>query len=79
MLANMEDHGIVDVFSKFTSQDIAASIYALYRLQRAAIRYQAMEGEMDSHSHPEDLMHVLEDLSHYVVYAAVRIAWFFVV
>jgi hypothetical protein len=75
MLANMEDHGIVDVFSKFTSQEIAASLYALYRLQRAAIRYEACREDREPDRHPEDLMQVLEDLSHYVVYATAAYGW----
>ena len=92
MLASMEDHGIVDVFSKYSPQDIAASLYALYRVQHGANHYQSLqeleqekvqddeEGEESQqqftiHGPPEDLMHVLEDLSHYVVYATAAYGW----
>ena len=75
ILTNMEDHGVVDVFSKYTSQDIAVSFYAFYRLQRAAIRYEAIREAREPDRHPEDLMHVLEDLSHYVVYATAAYGW----
>ena len=91
MLATMEDHGIVDVFSKYSPQDIAASLYALYRVQRGANHYQSLqeleqekvqdneEGEPQHqftiHGPPEDLMHVLDDLSHYVVYATAAYGW----
>jgi len=49
-------------------------VYALYRLQRAAIRYEATQ-QMQPDRHPEDLLQVLEDLSHYVVYAAAAYGW----
>ena len=75
MLANMEDHGIVDVFSKYSSQDVAASLYAFYRLQRAAIRYETIQEMREPDCHPPDLMHVLEDLSHYAVYANAAYGW----
>ena len=71
----MEDHGIVDVFSKFSSQDVAASFYALYRLQRAAIRYEAIYLQEDVWEPPEDWTRVLQDLSHFVVYATAAYGW----
>ena len=75
MLANMEDHGVVDVFAKFSSHEIAKSLYALYRLQRAALRYTATSETKEPDRHPDDLVHVLEDLSHYVVYATAAYGW----
>lgn len=89
ILSSMEDHGIVDVFADYSPKDIAASLYALYRVQRAAIHYQSLqefdqdaktkEGELKQqhavHGPPEDLLDVLEDLSHYVVYATAAYGW----
>jgi len=68
ILENMEDHGIVDIFEKYSAKDIAASFYALYRLQGASKQYQSLY--IDKHQYPPDLEHILEDLSHYVVYAS---------
>jgi hypothetical protein len=83
ILVSAEDHGVVDVFSKYPSQEIVASFYALYRLQRAA-RYYAENSDSTNpteiataaaQDHPEDLLHVLEDLSHYVVFASAAYGW----
>eukprot|EP00797_Seminavis_robusta_P005971 Sro139_g065290.1 Sn1-specific diacylglycerol lipase beta (415) ;mRNA; f:106821-108630 len=75
ILTNMEDHGVVDVFSKYSSQDVAAALYCLYRLQRATKRYETLLDLQEPDRHPEDLLHVLEDLSHYVVYANAAYGW----
>jgi len=81
ILTSMEDHGIIDVFAKYPSQDVAASFYALYRLQHAACQYEQMLLDQDEvqqsslNKEPKDLHHVLEDLSHYVVYATAAYGW----
>jgi hypothetical protein len=75
MLTNMEDHGVVDLFARYSSQDIAASLYALYRLQRASKRYEILQGQRKPYRSPEDLHQVLEDLSHYVLYATAAYGW----
>ena len=81
ILSNVEDHGVVDIFKTYSSQDIAASLYAFYRLQRVARHYEAIhhhhhqEQQQQQHPYPKDLLHVLEDLSHYAVYATAAYGW----
>jgi hypothetical protein len=75
ILINMEDHGIVDLFARYSSQDIAASLYALYRLQRASKRYETVQKLQEPYRYPEDLHQVLENLSHYVLYATAAYGW----
>lgn len=72
ILENAEDHGIVAIFDKYPPADIVASFYALHRLQRVTQQYEA---EHTRHDHPGDLLEVLDDLSHYVLYATAAYGW----
>jgi hypothetical protein len=69
ILTNVEAHGVVDPFN---SKHIWGAVYALSRLQRAAIWHD--------HLHQQSLPEIqdrklLEDLAHYAVYANVAYGW----
>jgi hypothetical protein len=72
ILANVEEHGVVDSFKKYPNQDVWASVYALSRLQRAAIYHDRLYEQSFPVFQDRKL---LEDLAHYVVYANVAYGW----
>jgi hypothetical protein len=72
ILTNVEEHGVVDSFKKYPNQDVWASVYALSRLQRAAIFHDRLYQESFPVAQDSKL---LEDLAYYVVYANVAYGW----
>lgn len=72
ILANVEEHGVVDSFKKYPNQDVWFSVYALSRLQRAAIFHDRLYKQSFPVAQDRKL---LEDLAYYVVYANVAYGW----
>jgi hypothetical protein len=72
ILTNVEEHGVVDSFKKYPNQDVWASVYALSKLQRAAIFHDRLYQQSFPVAQDRKL---LEDLAYYVVYANVAYGW----
>lgn len=79
-MESVDDHGVIDVFKKYPTKDLIASIYALSRLQAATEycdRGKALNGKYASVSD----FPVLEDgelldvLSHYAPFASAAYGW----
>jgi hypothetical protein len=72
ILSNVEEHGVVDSFKKYPNQDVWASVYALSRLQRAAIFHDRLYQQSFPIAQDRKL---LEDLAHFAIYANVAYGW----
>jgi hypothetical protein len=75
ILASVDDHGVIDVISKYEPQELIASIYALSRIQAACQRYNrsnSLPGNGEDGFPTEDL---LDDLNHYAPYATAAYGW----
>jgi hypothetical protein len=72
ILTNVEEHGVVDSFKKYPNQDVIRAIYALSRLQRAAIFHDRLYQQSFPVAQDRKL---LENLAYYVVYANVAYGW----
>jgi hypothetical protein len=70
ILTSVHDHGVVDVFSKYPTQELIASIYTLSRLQKACQFYE--RNQIQSPPIPTRL---LEDLTHYAPFATAAYGW----
>lgn len=77
------EHGVVDIFHRgYKTHDIIFSVYALSRLQSAAMVYEQQQQRrreesspaFDSQNDPADRQ-LLQDLAHYVVYANAVYGW----
>jgi Lipase (class 3) len=73
-----EQHGVVDVFGKYRPYDILAAVFALSRLQNAALIYERRTAGPPS---PEivpdndENKALLRDLAHYALYANAVYGW----
>jgi hypothetical protein len=79
ILANVHtEHGVVDVFGKYRTIDVLASIIALSRLQRIVVPYErAMRIEQNmAHCKAVDLS-LAKELAHYAKYAHAAYGWTF--
>ena len=74
-----DDHGVIDVFSRYTSRDLVAAVAALSRLQRAsdyyAKKYMPQSEPPDKLVTPELDPQLISDLAHYSVFANVAYGW----
>ena len=80
ILDSAHDHGVVDIFKKYPTQELIAAIYALSRLQAASeyhlgqIEKQQVHGPMKDFPklHDDDF---LEELCHYAPFASAAYGW----
>ena len=72
ILASVEDHGVIDVFSKYPTQDLLASIYALSRLQTVS---QAYDRQQDDDGQILEDEKLLDALAYYAPYASAAYGW----
>jgi pimeloyl-ACP methyl ester carboxylesterase len=54
IFASVRDHGVIDVFSKYPTQELLASVYALSRLQAASQAYERRKYYLDQVEEEED-------------------------
>ena len=71
ILSCVDAHGVVDVFAKYRHGDVWASLYALSRLQHAALLYDRRH---EVHTRVNDA-ELLDNLAHYSVYATAAYGW----
>ena len=74
------DHGVVDIFRRgYKKHDILLAVYALNRLQKAALlHYQTQHLQDDeSNNNTTTLLDspLVQDLAHYAVYANIVYGW----
>jgi hypothetical protein len=75
ILTSVHDHGVVDVFSKYPTQDLIASIYALSRLQKAS-QFHERNQIIQQSSPPSPIPTLLlEDLTRYAPFATAAYGW----
>ena len=72
ILASVEDHGVIDVFSKYPTQELLASIYALSRLQAVSQAYDRQRYYGGKIVKEEKL---LEALAYYAPFASAAYGW----
>jgi hypothetical protein len=74
IIASVDDHGVIDVFSKYEPQELISSIYALSRIQAACQRYNRSKLQPNGEDGfpTKDL---LDDLVHYAPYATAAYGW----
>ena len=72
ILESVEDHGVVDVFSKYPTQELLASTYALSRLQAVSQAYDRQQYYDGQIVKDEKL---LEALAYYAPYASAAYGW----
>lgn len=74
-----DDHGVIDVFSRYSSKDLATSMVALSRLQHASDYYTKKYVQQDKPSErlvtPELDPQLISDMAHYSVFANVAYGW----
>jgi hypothetical protein len=81
ILSNAQDHGLVDVFGKYPPAELAASVYALSRLQQAALRFEAtaLSTQHVPTSDDDDssfwTLDVIKELAHYAKFASAAYGW----
>jgi Lipase (class 3) len=54
ILASVRDHGVIDVFSKYPTQELLASVYTLSRLQAASQAYERRRYYLDQVEEVDD-------------------------
>ncbi len=69
---SVDDHGVVDVFKKYPTQELISALYALSRLQAASDIYSSKPIKEFPLCHDEVL---LEDLCHYAPFACAAYGW----
>jgi hypothetical protein len=74
ILTSVHDHGVVDVFSNYTTQELIASIYTLSRLQKACQLYERNQILQSPSPIPTTRL-LLEDLTHYAPFATAAYGW----
>jgi hypothetical protein len=72
ILSSVDDHGVVDVFSKYPPQELITSIYVLSRLQKACQAYERQNFIEHEEVTDTDL---LDELTHYSKFAASAYGW----
>lgn len=70
ILRKVDDHGVIDVFAKYRNRDVLLSIFALSRLQQVT-QWTASEEHAVEVNDPE----LVEELLHYIRYAAAAYGW----
>ena len=76
IISSVDDHGVIDVFSKYEPQELIASIYALSRIQAACQHYDRSKYQKNSANgdgFPSE--ELLEDLVRYAPYASAAYGW----
>jgi hypothetical protein len=75
ILASVDDHGVIDVFSKYSTQDLFASVFALSRIQAACCQYENLysDRDMDNNHFPDE--DLLDDLRYYAPFATAAYGW----
>jgi hypothetical protein len=76
ILASVDDHGVIDVFSKYPTQDLLASVFALSRIQSACRQFEKSNFDRDIDDNSclpdEDLV---DDLLYYAPFATAAYGW----
>jgi hypothetical protein len=81
ILESVDDHGVVDVFKKYSPQELIAAIYALSRLQAVSEFHNDTTYGESGTFHPMrdfpllDDDELLEDLYHYASFASAAYGW----
>jgi hypothetical protein len=70
------EHGVVDVFGKYNTVDVLASILALSRLQSVVIaQEQSLRDDWIEIASNDESVDLLQDLAHFSVYAQAAYGW----
>ena len=76
IISSIEDHGIVDVFSRHDPRQIVASIYALSRLQAACQRYDRLhDSKIKNGSKEFTDRDLLQDICDAAPFATAAYGW----
>lgn len=67
-----QDHGVIDVFKRYTTQELVSALYALSRLQATSDSYSSKQIEEFPLCQDEAL---LDELCHYAPFACAAYGW----